>query len=552
MKRSLPVLVLSALVVGLLAAPARATDFEVTPHLLRDATPGAAPSAVDGGVALGSKYVYGYYDGPNHSYEPWVTDGTATGTKLLKDINPGPQDSQVGDFVAFGGKAYFRANDVVHGNELWVTDGTPLGTKMVKDVLPGAGDSKVTDEQMQVVGNTLFFVARTQTHDDQLWKTDGTTSGTTLVTNIGTPANGANINQMARWGNKLVFQANDGAHGAEPWTSDGTPAGTKLLKDLNTTGDANPGAFTVLGTKLVFAASAAGTNASVWTSDGTAAGTTMVPGTVSIMPTNFVANSGRVLFSGSVSGAVGGELWSTDGVTASVVKDINPTVGESSFIHDMTAFNGKVYFGAADASGNNELWRTDGTSSGTTKVRDISLNGGSWPAHFQAVGSTLFFRAKSDPSGYELWRTDGTTAGTQQVNDLWPGTQDSSAAPVAAIANTLFFEASTPVTGEELWAYTTRGSTTTGYPRAKYSLRAAKHKRIYVTVKVRASGTTPTGIVVLKKGSLVVGRGVLSAGVAKIRITRKLPKGVTKVRAYYAGSLRASLSRSAVIRVRVR
>ena len=35
-----------------------------------------------------------------------------------------------------GGVAYFAANDGIHGEELWRSDGTVSGTYMVKDVNP--------------------------------------------------------------------------------------------------------------------------------------------------------------------------------------------------------------------------------------------------------------------------------------------------------------------------------------------------------------------------------------------------------------------------------
>ncbi len=39
-----------------------------------------------------------------------------------------------------GTTLYFTANDGVHGQELWRSQGTASTTSMVKDVNPGAGD----------------------------------------------------------------------------------------------------------------------------------------------------------------------------------------------------------------------------------------------------------------------------------------------------------------------------------------------------------------------------------------------------------------------------
>lgn len=74
--------------------------------------------------------------------EPWISDGTSEGTRLLKDIMPGPGNSSPTPlfehaFVAFNGLVYFAANDGVSGLELWRTDGTEAGTELAVDLIPG-------------------------------------------------------------------------------------------------------------------------------------------------------------------------------------------------------------------------------------------------------------------------------------------------------------------------------------------------------------------------------------------------------------------------------
>ncbi|QRN99171.1 hypothetical protein JRI60_09185 [Archangium violaceum] len=54
-----------------------------------------------------------------HGQEPWVTDGTPRGTRLLKDVNPGPANSFPFDFTRSGDFMFFVANDGVHFHELW-------------------------------------------------------------------------------------------------------------------------------------------------------------------------------------------------------------------------------------------------------------------------------------------------------------------------------------------------------------------------------------------------------------------------------------------------
>ena len=56
---------------------------------------------------------------------------------MVKDINPGPGSSYIYGITAVNGILYFRADDGVHGAELWRSDGTARGTRMVKDINPG-------------------------------------------------------------------------------------------------------------------------------------------------------------------------------------------------------------------------------------------------------------------------------------------------------------------------------------------------------------------------------------------------------------------------------
>jgi ELWxxDGT repeat protein len=70
-----------------------------------------------------------------HGTELWVTDGSAAGTSLVKDIHLGSQGAYLHHFAAIGnGQAVFSADEGINGIELWVTDGTSLGTHLVKNI----------------------------------------------------------------------------------------------------------------------------------------------------------------------------------------------------------------------------------------------------------------------------------------------------------------------------------------------------------------------------------------------------------------------------------
>jgi ELWxxDGT repeat protein len=557
-----------ALTLGGLSVAASADAAEPAPRLVLDATTGSGLSAVGDGVALGSSLIYDYYS-PGYGQELWVSDGTAAGTKILKDINPGSKDANVTRRVLYKGKLYFQANDGVHGSELWVSDGTTAGTHMVVDLVPGSTGSGTSDGQLVVAGGTLFFVAYTPANNDQLFATDGTAAGTHVVKYIGSAAEGGNIQNIAAWGNRVVFQADD-ASGQEPWVSDGTSAGTLILKDLNPgSGNSNPHDFTLLGSKIVFFASKNGTTAgSLWISD--------IASTTEVAPVglarDMISLGGTALFTNGV-GAAGSELWKTDGTLAGtqLVKDIDPNPGSSSFVDNMALFKGKAYFSANDSANNGELWTSDGTTAGTVKVKEVNPTGGAFPNYFVAAGNQLYFEATTGAAGYELWQTDGTPAGTRLTVDVRPGPEGSSPTPIASVGGALFFAADDGVHSEELWALgqvalapvappaappvaapVAQASSTKAHPAKRYSRKTASAKHIRLTVKVSSHGIVPTGKVTLKKGSRIVGSGWLKKGTVKIRITQKLHRGTSKLRAYYAGSGAARPSHSGTIKIVVK
>src|SRR5947208_1904342 len=60
---------------------------------------------------------------------------------MVADINPGSATSTYGNFTGVNGTTLFDADDGTHGIELWKTDGTAAGTSMVKDINPGSAGS---------------------------------------------------------------------------------------------------------------------------------------------------------------------------------------------------------------------------------------------------------------------------------------------------------------------------------------------------------------------------------------------------------------------------
>ena len=141
--------------------------------------------------------------------EIWVTDGTAAGTTMIKNIGPGAKDYltfQDGStlFHSDGSKAYFFANDSIHGAEPWVSDGTAAGTMMLKDINPGIAKS-LTSSQFATLNGKTYLIANSPAEGTEIFETDGTTAGTHLLTDFfpGTPG-GVSADLLALNG-KLLF-----------------------------------------------------------------------------------------------------------------------------------------------------------------------------------------------------------------------------------------------------------------------------------------------------------------------------------------------------------
>jgi ELWxxDGT repeat protein len=355
-------------------------------------------------TATKSKLFFSSFDS-TAGEELWISDGTAAGTKLLKDINLGPATSCLGSFTAKGDTLFFVADDGIHGSELWMSDGTAAGTKMVLDIdsVPVSGNGLNVSFPLTIINGTLYFYANNFYNGWELWRSDGSLAGTYMIKDInpGSGGSGWFYDKMFQVGNNFYFVANDGIHGMEPWISDGTSAGTNLVKDVNPGSSAsNPiGFMNNIGDSLVYFRANDGLyGTEFWRSNGTLAGTYMLkdfnigPGNGYFSPL-FEFNNGYYISADFTNTGSGWKLYKTDTLLTAftVVKNIN--AGAAFYYQNSIVFGNKFYFPADDGTHGNELWMSDGTSAGTNMVKDIHLTGSSNPSRFTIANSKLFFNA---------------------------------------------------------------------------------------------------------------------------------------------------------------
>ncbi len=210
----------------------------------------------------------------NVGHELWRTDGTAEGTFVIKDINPGFSDSDALFGFRINDRVLVVADDGVHGKELWTSDGTTEGTQLLLDIYPGPENSNV--KYIGTLNNLAFFTAKdgiyAKTGSGELWVTDGTTTGTRLLKDI-LPGEESgvlsNISHFASYQNFAFFSSASGTSGNyELWITDGTEEGTQLFLELypGDTGS-TPSNFQVFQDKLFFAATTPQYGRELWSYD---------------------------------------------------------------------------------------------------------------------------------------------------------------------------------------------------------------------------------------------------------------------------------------------
>ena len=447
--------------------------------------------------------------------ELWSSDGTTAGTGMVLDINPtlvwGPAQARFGSsdpssVVVSGGRAFFAANDGVHGREPFVTDGTAGGTRLIADlnVVPidsDPGGAYAGSQSAAVLDGVAYF----PTSPSYLTRSDGTSAGTrNLARYVGgsvkhvTAWNGSIYfvwesptgHEVVRYGGgpgagdvsllftsgsaltprrdffvpfngKLYFFASNAL-----WSTDGTAAGTVRVTPASTTLQ-SPNWLTAAGDELFFVA-----NNELWVSNGTAAGTRRFS---AVAPSVNTQNARELMAIGNVlyySAGIGGQptLYRTDGTEAGtmMLAEPTPTGPRVSFWAptSLTAVGGTLYFFASSGTPTTSgLWKSDGTRAGTVPVLSADAaerpSSGRW---ITAAGNRIYFVGLTAATGWELWTSDGTSAGTRRLSDINPGpadafatTPDTAAWHLFAAGEHLFFVAQDGTSGRELWEVSDQG-----------------------------------------------------------------------------------------------
>lgn len=331
-------------------------------------------------------------------------------------------DLSAAEMQPVGGLLFLSASDGGTGMEPWVSDGTPSGTLVARDIRPGIEEvatmlylpKSSSPRGLAPLGSGVLFAAYDEEHGEELWRSDGTPGGTVLVADLCPGDCSPEIGEPTSFAARVFFAARDGA-GSELWVSDGTAAGTRRLLDLIPgPGGSAPRDLVVFGGRLLFFAADAQGSERLWSSDGTAPGT--VPLAVTAPPglpraPHEPAIAADRLFFTAWTEAAGQELWATDGTAngTRIVRDLMPGPA-SSYPRGLAAAGSVLLFAADDGQTGHEIWMSTGTAGGTRRLQDVQPGpGSSAPAEITLAGDRIFFAADGGAHGRELWAMDAAS-----------------------------------------------------------------------------------------------------------------------------------------------
>ncbi len=406
--------------------------------------------------------------GTSATYQLWQSDGTTTGTSILKQIATNGVDANPGSFLAFnsptGAKLYFSANNGLNNfwginDELWQTDGTTAGTVINSEMNQATTSSPGSFPRgFTTFGPNFYFTANVSPPGEEFYRNDGSLGGATLVRDINPGAAASSPKNFTVANGKLFFSATNVDIGRELYVATGPTTSSLNYIDVLPVANfgSNPLYLTAFDDKVYFTAGIGGDQ--LWKSDGTIAGTDLITDFLyNADPQDYFASPtlGLLLFSAATDGQ-GREIhYAATDDDQGIYGVANP--GAADGIRAGTQFieyNGDVYFAATDGTSGYELWRTNHLleDAPLTMVKDINVSGDSNPLNFVVFDGKLIFQATDGSHGAELWQSDGTAEGTTLVADINPGAADSSPEGFEILnSNVLLFTATEASIGAELW-----------------------------------------------------------------------------------------------------
>lgn len=324
-------------------------------------------------------------------------------------------------YLEFGGELIFRATTDDFGAEIWISDGTAINTRILKDINPGFENSEPFLERSAILENELYFIAADNTSDGEIWKTDGTEAGTEKLTSF---INGETSN-LTTVNDKVFFLVRTEPTLMQLWKTDGTETGTTIIKDSLAIVWNDPTFTGKCNDTFIFTFQPSGTNNSiVWRSDGTAEGTYPIteeiggngsgPGGSSSL-TQYIEYNDHLFFVSE------NHLIKTDGTLENTINVAEMWQADFVLVEysDVIELNNKLYFSFYSHVNNQlSIWESDGTTDNTFEIYSINNNEYFFPSNFSSIGSSLIFCSTNQANGTSLISLDINTYDTAEICEL--------------------------------------------------------------------------------------------------------------------------------------
>ncbi len=338
-------------------------------------------------------------------------------------------------FFAMGNKKY--------GTELWRSNGTASGTYMVKDIFPGDYDS-FPDQFLSHQG-ILYFTARTEA-GRFLWRSDGTEEGTFVIQKF--DSSDFILSRILSGEENFYFRVELSSGGVSLWKSNGTESGTEIIENIDPSDSSSLdfGDLYFFKGKLYYSRYFSNGIFQIYSTNGTPYEATPFKewqiSPFSFHTIKFFSLNDELYFASRIDPLIG--IWKTDGTTNGTIRISEQEVWTYRGIIE---FKGDAYFFYS-----NNLWKTDGKEGGTHMVKTFHANAFLEESFFKKSSNLLYFNYNnSNVEGAELWRSDGTESGTFLVKDIQPGYQSSYIYDPIIFDDKLYFTALTESSGREVW-----------------------------------------------------------------------------------------------------
>ena len=382
-------------------------------RLWAEVCPGDCTSDLEHGflstaLAFDGERIFWSFDDGIHGRELWTFDETMEGPRLVADLCPGPCDTFMRNLTLIEDRVYFAATGSDGRYHPWVSDGTAAGTRQLRDRLGGTAFGSIPNNFLPL-GQDVAFTAQIGSTALEWFATDGTMEGTRQLTDAGLGFNRLFGLLPASLNGEVLF----GVEGSQEYN----------LYRLSPDGDLERLATLCEGSDCDFNGPVRRVGERVfitrgeglWSTDGTADGTRLEVQLPSFVRTvlNFeILDDGTFLVSILEDDLGERRIYRRIGTSlGELLFAVGPTTGLT--VHDL----GHQALVVQNFSGFADFWTTDGTAAGTQQYLRVQNPGLRSSASLE-VGRQVVFT--SSPLAVDFARELSATGGPQtDLVKLW-------------------------------------------------------------------------------------------------------------------------------------